>query len=208
MTIKQQRLFDCRLQILMGVAGMFFVPQLHAAALGLPDSTARVGYGMGMARLAVDDPAGSTRDEVVLQPFTLVYSDWLWGGVRQWAELFFQTAELEADARHIGQEVNQYGVRWSAQFNVPMAPVWVPWLGVGVEVTRAEYERRHTEDDEGFLLTSYRDRDDTGVAVVLHAVSEWALARQWDVAAKLERVQSLGGGVDAWSLGAVLLYRY
>ena len=38
-----------------------------AAAIGLPESTARIGYAAGVSRLSVDDPDGSTEAAVDVQ---------------------------------------------------------------------------------------------------------------------------------------------
>lgn len=178
-----------------------------AVAIGLPENTARIGYAAGFSRLAVDDPAGSTEAKWSVQPLTLIYTDWLSGGLRYWAEVYYHTASLDAGPGSVGQDVSRLGGRFSVQRSVNVGG-WSPWLGAGVAVSRDSYSARHTEDEDGFLLSAYPDRDETGFGVVLQAVNEWELSRQWDLSAKLEQLIPVSGGVSETALSFGVLYRY
>ncbi len=181
--------------------------EVTAAAIGMPESTARVGYAAGFSRLVVDDPAGSTAAKWAVQPFTLIYTDWLTSGLRYWAEVYYHTASLDAGPNKIGQDVSRSGARLSVQRGVNLGG-WSPWLGAGLVVSRDDYSGRHTEDEDGFLLSAYADRAETGVGLALQAVSEWPLSRQWDLSAKLEQVIPVSGGVGETALSFGILYRY
>ena len=182
--------------------------ELRAAALGLPENTARIGYAVGLSRLAVDDPAGSTKAAVSVRPLTLIYTDWLQsGGLRYWIEGYYASATLDAGANEVGQDVSRAGARVVLQRNIPLGS-WSPWLGLGLDVSRNRYSKRHTEDRDGFLLAAYPDRSTTGVGIVVHAVSEWAVAPAWDVLGKLEQVFAVSGDVSETALSIGVLYRY
>lgn len=182
--------------------------ELHAAALGLPENTARIGYAAGMPRLSVDDPAGSTKAKFGLQPVTLIYTDWMRSGsMRYWLEAYYAHAMLDSGPTEIGQDVSRVGLRAALQRNIRVG-AWSPWLGLGLDVSQYRFSRRHTEDSEGFLLTAYPDRSATGLGLVAHVMSEWAIAREWDVHAKLEQVFAVSGGVNDTGVSLGVLYRY
>lgn len=178
-----------------------------AAAIGLPDNTARLGYAVGLSRLVLDDPAGSTKAALAVQPVTLIYTDWSPGGLRYWAEAYYARATLDADTTHVGQDASRLGVRLALQRNVSLGP-WRPWIGLGVDVSRNRYSRRHTEDGDGFLLNAYADRSNTALGLSLHVVQEWAVARNWDLIGKAEQLVSVTGGVGETALSVGVLYRY
>ncbi|MCF6257653.1 MAG: hypothetical protein L3J98_03390 [Gammaproteobacteria bacterium] len=178
------------------------------AALGLPENTAKLGYAIGTAYVSVDDPADNTAKEWTLLPLTLVHTDWLFGDIRYWSELFYYTAVLDATTNKVGQNVEQYGFRISLQKSLRMTRLWAPWFGVGIGTSRVTYTTRHTIDPDGFLLAAYPDREQTSVTLLLNIVSEWPLTRNWDIGAKLEQAIPIDGDISESSALIMLLYRY
>ncbi len=178
-----------------------------AVAIGLPENTARIGYTAGISRITVDDPAGSTKAAVDVQPLTLIYTDWLPGGLRYWAEGYYARTTLDAGGSDVGQNVRRYGARLALQRNLRWGQ-WSPWLGVGADLSRNRYSIRHTVDSDGYLLNTYADRSATALGISAHIVTEWALARDWDLSAKLEQVIPVSGGIFETSLSVGVLYRY
>ena len=176
--------------------------------LGLPKNTAKIGYGIGAGYVSVDDPDGDTNSQIAPLPFNVVYTDWLFGDVRQWTELYYYQTSLDADATNIGQDVERYGVRFSLQKSFRLARSWSPWLGAGIDVSKASYRKRHTKDSEGFLTQTYPDRSATDVSLLLNMVSEWALQRNWSLGAKLEQSIPIGGDFMDFSAIVIILYRY
>lgn len=179
-----------------------------AAPLGLPENTAKIGYGMGAANVAIDDPDGSTRDNWAAQPFNLIYTDWLLRDIRQWTELYYFKAALDADATNVGQNVQSYGIRFSLQKNYRVSPSWSPWFGAGIEVANSHYDTRHTKDADGFLLQSFDDRQETNVAFLINMLSEWSVQKDWTIGAKLEQSIPSGGGIAEFAAAVTVLYRY
>ncbi len=178
------------------------------AALGLPENTAKLGYAMGTAYVSVDDPAGNTAKEWTLLPLTLIHTDWLIGDIRYWSELFYYKAVLDPTASKVGQNMEQYGFRISLQKNLRVTRLWVPWFGVGIGASQVIYTTRHTIDSDGFLLAAYSDREQTSVTLLLNIVSEWPLARNWDIGVKLEQAIPIDGDINESSALIMLLYRY
>ncbi len=178
-----------------------------AAAIGMLESTARIGYAAGVSRMTIDDPDGATKMAVEVQPFTLIHTDWLTRGLRYWVEGYRARATLDASDSDIGQEVNRTGLRLALQHNVRWGERSV-WLGVGIDAARRRYTNRYTIDDDGFLKDPYPDRSATAVGVSAHVMSEWALASHWDLSTKLEQTVPLSDGVVETSLAVGLLYRY
>ena len=84
----------------------------------------------------------------------------------------------------------------------------LPWLGVGIDVSHNQYSHRYTVDSDGFLLNTLADRSETALGITAHIVSEWALAQDWDLSAKLEQVIPVSGGIIETSLSVGVLYRY
>ncbi len=181
---------------------------VYAGALGLPESTARLGYAVGVAAVSVDDPAGDAGREWTMLPMTLIHTDWLFGDIRYWSAFFYYKASLDAAVNKVGQNVEQYGLRFSLQKSLRVARLWAPWFGVGIAASRATYTTRHIVDADGFLIDTYPDREQTSVALLLNVVSEWSLTRDWDIGAKLEYAIPVDGDIDETSALITLLYRY
>jgi len=194
------------------LATLMLLPMLVArsayAALGLPENTARLGYAMGTAYVSVDDPAGNTAKEWTLQPLTLIHTNWLIDDIRYWSEFFYYQAVLDPAANKIGQNVEQSGLRVSLQKSLRLTRLWAPWFGVGIGISRVTYTTRHTMDSDGFLLAAWPDREQTSVTLLLNIVSEWPLARNWDIGAKLEQAIPVDGDIGESSALIMLLYRY
>jgi len=195
------------LRWMMALLGLSLSGQVSAAAIGLPENTARIGYAVGVSRLAMDDPDGSTKAAVGVQPLTLIYTDWLPRGWRYWAEGYYFRTSLDASTSDIGQDASRIGARLAVQRNVQWGK-WSPWLGVGLDISRNHYSKRYTVDSDGFLLNAYPDRSSTALGITAHIVSEWALARDWDLSTKLEQVFPVNGGITETSLSVGVLYRY
>lgn len=196
-------------ELIIGMLMLFVCSSTYGAALGQPQRTSMLGYGIGAAFVSVDDPAGSTDPSWALQPVTLVYTARLWSnGIRYWSELYYYKAVLDAGPTKIGQDAERYGMRFSLQKSLTIIPKLPIWFGAGIDISQERFTSRHTVDVDGFLITSYPDREETNLAGIVNIVSEWPLTRDWIIAAKLE--QSIpGNGYITESLAAVtLLYRY
>ena len=184
------------------------IEPLAAVPLGLPESTAKIGYSAGFLWLSVDDPDGDTESATGGQPVGLIYTDWLFGDFRHWTELYYYSASLDASSKNIGQDVERYGARFSLQKNFRIVQKWAPWVGLGLDVSQAKYTLRHTKTDDGFLDQRFDDRDEVAVALLVNAVSEWTVARNWSVALKLEQSIPLSSDVTEFLVSGAVLYRY
>ena len=194
--------------LLILVVLILSIEPLAAAPLGLPQSTAKIGYSAGFVWLSVDDPDGDTENSTGGQPVGLIYTDWFLGDFRYWSELFYYAGSLDASATNIGQDVKRYGVRFSAQKSFRVMEKWAPWFGLGMDVSQAKYSVRHTKTDDGFLKERFPDRDEIAVSLLVNAVSEWSIARDWSIALKLEQSIPLSSDVYEFIVSGAVLYRY
>ncbi len=184
------------------------IEPLAAVPLGLPQSTAKIGYSAGYVWLSVDDPDGDTENSTGGQPIGLIYTDWFVGDFRYWSELFYYSGSLDSSTNNIGQDVKRYGVRFSAQKSFRIVEKWAPWFGLGLDVSQAKYTLRHTKDAEGYLADRFPDRDEVAVSFLLNAISEWSIARDWSIALKLEQSIPLSSDVTEFLVSGAVLYRY
>ena len=194
--------------LVTALLGLLLNNSVLAAAIGLPEeNTARIGYLVGVSQFAVDDPDGPTESVVDVQPLTLIYTDFLPHGWRYWAEAYYFAATLGGNAGNIREDVSRIGARLSLQYNMHLGK-WSLWLGAGLDLSRNQYTKRYSVDKDGFLLNAFADRSDTAWGMPVQITSEWPLARDWDLSAKLEHVFPASGGISESSLSAGILYRY
>jgi len=204
----QFRTISCYISFLL-IAVALGIGPVAAVPLGLPESTAKIGYSAGLAWVSIDDPDGDTQAATGTQPFGLIYTDWFLGDFRYWSEVYYYSASLDASATDIGQDVERYGARFSVQKNFRVMQRWAPWLGAGVDLSQAKYTLRHTLTDDGLYLGNrYDDRDEFAVSLLLNAVSEWSLSENWSVSLKLEQSIPLSGDVTDFVASGGVLYRY
>ena len=180
----------------------------NAAALGMAKTTVNIGYGMGFSRLQVDDPDGDTETAVAFQPIRLIFSDWTESGNRIWLETYFQNTELRASETLIGQYVEHAGMRFQVQRNFALHRHFKPWFGVGLDISVSRYIRRHTMDDEGFLLQDFGSRSNNASGVVLSAMNQWRVNSEWDVGARIEQLIATQNAIDETSLSMFFLFKF
>ena len=178
------------------------------AAIGLPESTAKIGFSFGAARLHVDDPVGDSEAVYAVQPLKVMYSEWLSGGYRTWFESYYQEASLSADEVHIGQYFQQSGIHFSVQKNIDVARYFKPWFGLGIDLSLGRYTQRHTKDDEGYLLESFSNRLEPTGGLLLYFVSEWQLSKEWSMGGNFLQRISLNQAVTQSSFSLFFLTRY
>ena len=179
-----------------------------AAPLGLPQSTGKIGYSIGTSNISLDDPNGATKGDWAAQPLNLIYTDWLIRDIRQWIELYYYKASLEADDTNIGQNIERYGLRFSLQKTYRLTQAWSPWFGAGIDLSNNHFSTRHTKDSEGFLIETFDDRDETNLSLLINMLSEWSLQKDWTVGAKLEQSVPVSGDITEFTAAVTVLYRY
>lgn len=183
-----------------------WAPVSWGGAIGEPEQTARFGYAAALARVSVEEPNGAADDETTIFPWNAVYTDRWVGGFRYWAEGFYQEFNLSASNRHIGQDVERYGLRFSAQRKVEWLEDFQLWAGAGAVLSRDKFTVRHSVDNDGFLAARYPDRTRNHIGIQLDLTSEWKLNMQWDVAARVMYAPPIGEGVEEIGLSVVFLY--
>lgn len=180
---------------------------LMAAAIGMPQQTARLGFALGFANFTVDDPDGDSEDDWAVRPLNIIYTDRAFGVYRYWAEAFYQDTVLSASNTQIGQEVKQLGIRGSMQREMARHSIGTSWLGAGFQLSHDNYRNRHTIDNAGFLAQTYSDRSGLEPALLLNYMFEQKLAG-WDLAGKIEKSIALGDGTNELTFSLALLFSY
>lgn len=204
--------FKTNLLLAALLVGALFIPAGHAVAEAIGMSviaTPHIGYAAGVAYVNVDDPDGSTDRVWIFQPFRLIYTDKIPGGMpyRYWAELYYQEVSLDASSTMIGQFIKQYGVRASMQRKMWQTEAWDSWFGAGLDIADTKYDDRHITDSDGFLISRFEDRKDVEFGVLINFNSEIKLARNVVFSAKVEQIFATDKGIDTLLFSAVFLYR-
>lgn len=196
-------------ELIIGMLILLVSSSIYGAALGQPQRTAMLGYGVGAAFVSVDDPAGSTNSSWTLQPITLTYTARIWGnGFRYWSELYYYQAKLDASPTKIGQDAERYGMRLSFQKRLQTIPSFSTWFGAGIDISQEKFTTRYTIDSDGFLIKAYPDLEETSMAAIINIVSEWSVTRDWIIAAKLEQSIPTNGQISESLATITLLYKY
>ncbi len=193
-------LFICTLTAVIG-------SDVHASAIGAPEKTGRIGYGITAGLVSVEDPNGKSERVSDLFPFNLVYTDQWLGGFRYWAELFYQETTFDASTSDVGQDASRLGLRLSVQKRLRIPQPWEIWGGIGLYAGREEFTVRHTVDADGFLSQAFPDRSETILGVQFDLVSEWTLNRRWDIATKALYSLPFGDGIEELSISVLFLYK-
>lgn len=188
--------------------GLIIPTYCFSAPLGLPQNTGKIGYSFGASSLSLDDPNGDTTDTWAAQPLNLIYTDWLFGDIRQWTEVYYYKTSLDADESNIGQNIQRVGFRFSLQKTYRVTQAWSPWFGAGIDLSNNHYDTRHTKDSDGYLIQAYDDRDETSFSLLLNLLSEWSLKKDWTIGAKLEQSIPVNGDITEFTAAATVLYRY
>ncbi len=178
-----------------------------AVAIGAPEKTARIGYGMGVGIININDPQGNVETDASMQLFQLAYSDLWFQGYRYWGDVFFDSSEHKATETKIGQEIRRFGVRAIVHRQMYISDKYTLWAGGGLQLAQEQYKLRHQVDSDGFLVQSFGDRTQTSLALVLDMINEWQINTHWDIGGRLRYSFALGDGVDDLAASVVFLYR-
>lgn len=167
----------------------------------------RLGYGLSLNNLTVEDPDGDVPSTTDLGFLNFYYIDALWRDTRYYAEFVYFKSDIDAEVNKIGQDVSSTGMRAVFQKRLRLGRHFKPWVGVGAGVFQEAFTLRHTVDSAGFLLTTYPDRDATSVVFSVDAVNEWQLTDRFDLGVRLLYALPLENGTRGLSATAMLLYK-
>ena len=184
-----------------------FTPCVYAA-LGLPENTSRIGYSLGVNRIQVNDPEGNTQAVFAVQPVKFIYTDWWKRGNRYWLELYYQQANLSANTANIGQQLQQSGLNYFVQKNYLLNDIFRPWVGAGVGVSIAQYQKRHSVDDEGYLLNTFPDRQQYLLDILFSVDNEWQVSKTSTFGGQFFQRIPVNGGITESLISVYYLVRY
>ncbi len=212
MRIIERSFESCKARGLKRIAlitiAMLLIPVLaDGATLGLPETTARIGYAAGPAYVSIDQ-ANSARNSTWATAQSLIYTDWFMAGTRYWAALRYGQADLDGTVSKIGEHMTFYGARVSIQDNVRFAPGFSPWVGAGLDVSVRRHTRRYTVDSDGYLAEQFPEQTTRSAGLVLNAIQEWAVGRTFHVSASVEQLIDIAERFRETTLAAAILYRF
>jgi len=187
-----------------------------AAAIGEPERTARIGYGISLANMSVEDPDGPVESATGFFPLNVIYTDRLSGSFRYWAEGFYQALtgsnKFEASTTDIGQEMERYGLRASLQRRLEFIPAFDVWAGLGFFASHDSFTSRHTveidPDGRVFIAQQFPDEARNVLGLQFDLTGEWQVGLNWDLAGRLLYGVPFGNGVEEFSGLIGILYTY
>lgn len=200
-------------QILLGksilIFCLFLVMQTsYASALGLPANTARVGYGMGTSYATFDDPVASSNKSWSQTPIQVIYTDWFIGGSRYWADINLSETIIDSGGSKTHQIVRSYGARLSIQNTLYAMQGWSPWIGAGVELNRVNYSKRHTTDEDGYLLQRFPNAHENNIGLIVNLMGEGMITRKISLGGRIEQFYAVTNTNHSFTMNIVALYRF
>ncbi len=165
------------------------------------------GWSPKVALLSVDDPDGNTEtssDAQLLSGF-LFYS--LDRDTRVAAIVTKYDFELAPGFGKIGQDVESTSIAIFYQSQFKWHRHFKPWLGIGGVFNFDKFTNRVTTDEDGFLVGSYDDREETTVNLGLIASKEWSISDTFELGLNIEYLVSLGDTLEGFTVGMSFLYK-
>ncbi len=187
---------------------LFSVSSPVFAVIGLPDNTTRYGAALGVSQMSVTEPDGSNPDKEQMIPLTLIATDWLPYGNRYWLEYVNGKAAYESSEVIVGQNVHYTALRAIVQRHINVSNQIKPWFGIGVVVSRATFETRHTKADDGFLIQKFDDRVSHSLGLIINATIDFKIEKNWYAGFKAEQTFNPNVSVDTRGAGLFFLYLY
>lgn len=183
------------------ILALLFVNSAHAM------DGSRLGYGVSLRHVTVEDPDGSVPAENEFGFLNLFYVDEYSRDTRYYVEFTMSDTDIDAKGNKIGQDISSTGIRTSFQKRLRLGRFFKPWVGAGAGIFQEEFTQRHTIDSDGFLLNTFPDRDTTHLVLSVDASSDWELTEILDLSVRLLYGLPLDDGTGGISLTAILLYK-
>ncbi len=180
---------------------LLFVSAAYAAEGG------RLGYGISLQNVAVEDPDGDVPTESGIGFVNLYYFDEFRRDIRYYAEFVYFETDIDAKYQKIGQDISSTGIRAVLQKRLRLGRHFKPWVGLGGGLFREEFTQRHTIDQDGFLLSTLSARDITNFMVSVDAATEWELSNRFDLGVRLLYGLPLNDGTQLYSATAILMFK-
>lgn len=202
-----RHLFFAEFNLLFFFVSWIFTSNIQAAALGLPEFTAKFGFGTKISQVYVNDSQGHTAKVFAPQSTSIYVTDTLTKNSHYLAEAYIASYAFKAEGLRVGEIANQNGMRFSVQTNVRMNKYIAPWLGLGGDISYINFRKRHTIDDEGYLLDQYSDKSIPAVGFLVNVMEKWSVNPSFDIAAKLEYSVPITQTVNGLSGSIIFLFR-
>jgi len=164
------------------------------------------GYGVSVGEYQVNDPDGQTQPTSDDSIVHILYMNQMSRDKRWYAEYYQITVEYEAQANYIGQEVKTKGVNLAFQKRFSFTRSIRPWFGFGVNLTSNEFTKRHTVDEDGYLVQSYDDRSDETLSLLIDAAFDIDLTDDLSLDVRLQHTEPFSDSVISNTITFILFY--
>jgi len=176
------------------------------AAIGLPQSTARIGASLNLSYVKISEPDGASPESERMIPITLIATDWLPMGNRYWFEFINGQASYGASNNAVGQNLDYTALNLVVQRNIPLNKHVKPWFGAGLSLSRSLFRTRHTKTSDGFLIDSFEDRARNSLGILFNTTIDFELERNWFLGFKAEQTFNPKLSIDSFGSGIYILH--
>ena len=176
-------------------------------AIGLPPTTVQFGFGTNLNLVSVNDRQGDTDSQFSAQSGSIYVTDWFLGETRYLGELYISKYLFEAEGNKTGEQVDSKGARFSVQYHGQHNKYFAPWYGVGIDISRTDFTKRHKVDSDGFLVREYDDLNKGSFNLIFNMMQSWSISADVDLGAKLEYSVPLGQTVNGFSASMLIIFR-
>jgi len=182
-------------------------PKISQDLITSSKSLTQLGFGTKLSHVSVDDDIGQTDSIISAQALSVFFTNQFIKGTQYLSEVHISNYAFEADASHVGQEVNQLGVRFTVQKQQKFFQDFLPLVGVGFELSSASYKKRHSVDNDGFLVNQYDNTSELNFGILFNILKKWKINSEIDVAAKLEYSLPVAQAVNRISFGFIIFFQ-
>ncbi len=185
---------------------LIFILSLNSAHAADDDSVFKnLGFGPTIFSFSPEDPDGPTDSEFSFSLFNVFYLMDLGRDTRLFTNLSYIDYSVSASTSNIAQDVSRYSIATVYQTRFRPSRNFKPWLGIGLSFSSEEFTKRYTVDSDGFLLQSYKDRSDSGVALELDFTNDVTLF-DTDLVFRIGFTSSLYDGSSGFQSNLIWFY--
>ena len=168
----------------------------------------KVGVAPGFLLATVEDPDGDADSYSGLLPLSLVFSHDLSNKTRIYSTFSYFSFDLDAGTDKIGQDISGYelAATWQRIFKLGYELHF--FAGIGFGYTNADFTKRHTVDEDGYLARRYEDRSEGYLSIIGNISKEWEVTDIIDVGFNLSYKHALSDGVSGFNGAVTVMYKF
>ncbi|MBT8342325.1 MAG: outer membrane beta-barrel protein [Desulfatitalea sp.] len=168
----------------------------------------KIGVSPAYVMLDISDPDGSTDDCSGFHGIGVTTIHDLNNKLRIMGVINYYDFEVDPLGQNIGQGVSSYQVGAYLQRIVRVARSFNFYAGAGLAYTMADFEKRHTTDADGYLLTRYPDRSEGAFSAMANLSKEWEISNKFEIGADISYQYGIGDIFSGFKGALSLLYKF